>query len=404
MKFDPEVLREVENTISWRRRLHQHPELSFHERQTTAMIQETLLSFDGITVFTPTQTGVIGEITGNRSGAPLTVGIRADIDALPIQEAADLPFRSEVPNVMHACGHDGHTAILLTLAKLLSENRDAFCGRVRLIFQHAEELPPGGAIELVKAGAAENVDWMLGLHLSTNWPTGVFGVRSGALTAAVDSFRIQIRGKGGHCAFPEQCIDPVVTACQTVLALQTIVARKIAATDAAVVSVCEIHGGSAYNIIPGEATLSGAVRSFSGETRDLVETEVRRIAAHTAYAAGAEAEVEYRRGYPSVVNDPALTKRCAEILRKRFGRTNVEPIDRIMPGEDFAYFTAHCPGFFVELGTKNEEKQCAYPHHNSLYRLDENALQYGVQYYFDAVRSLLDGRERRATEKPAACV
>ena len=389
--FDPWVLEIEPEMIAWRRHLHQHPELSFAEYETTRFLETRLRSFDGVEVRRPTPTGLVAAITGTKPGVPRVLGIRADIDALPMPEENDLPYRSEAPNVMHACGHDGHAAMLLAAAKLLSARRDSFCGTALLIFQHAEELPPGGAIELVRAGAADSADMMLGLHLSSNWPTGVFGVRSGALTAAVDSFRITVRGKGGHCAFPEQTIDPIVAASQIVLALQTIVARKVAATDAAVVSVCKLHGGTAYNIIPDCVTLEGAVRSFLPETRERIRQEIVRISEKTAEAAHASCEATYDLGYPSVVNDAEMTRVCESLLLHRFGAAQVERIDRVMPGEDFAYFTENRPGFFVELGTRNPEKLCDRPHHNSGYRMDEDALRFGLQYYIDAVQGLLDG-------------
>ncbi len=389
--FAQEVLDAEQEMIDWRRRLHQFPELSFHEFETTAFLEEQLRSFGSVTVRRPTKTGLVAGIVGLKPGEKRILGIRADIDALPMPEENDLPYRSQRPNVMHACGHDGHAAMLLMAAKLLSAHRDSFCGEVRLLFQHAEELPPGGAIELAQAGAADGVDWMLGLHLSSNYPTGVFGIRSGALTANVDSFRITVVGKGGHCAFPEQTVDPIVAASQIILALQTVVSRKIAANDAAVISVCKVSGGTAYNIIPDAVVLEGAVRSFLPETRECIQQEIKWIAESTAKAAHAACEVQVDFGYPSVVNDPVLTQACSGILQKRFGMRHVKQIERIMPGEDFAYFTEGRPGFFVELGTRCHKKLCDRPHHNSGYRLDEDALKFGLQYYLNAITTLLDG-------------
>ncbi len=389
--FD-ESVRELEpQLLSWRRRLHAHPERSFEEVETTTFLERALLDMGVDAIQRPTKTGLVARVFGTGAGTPAVLGVRADIDALPIPEENDLPYRSGVAGVMHACGHDGHAAMLLALAKLLVGARESFCGEARLIFQHAEELPPGGAIELLCAGAAEGVDAMLGLHLSSNFDTGVFGVKSGVLTAAVDRFDVLVRGRGGHCAFPEQCLDPVVAAAEIVLALQTIVSRRVAAGEPAVVSVCEMHAGTAYNIIPSEARLTASVRSFGAETRALLEREARRIAENVAMAHGCQSEFIWECGYPSVVNDERLTRFAAARIQSRFGQAKLLPIGCIMPGEDYAYFLDGRPGFFVELGTKNADKGCDMPHHNPRYRLDEDALLFGLQYEFDMVRALLDG-------------
>ena len=388
--FSVEVEALENEMIAWRRHLHANPELSFQETETSNFIAQQLASFGGIEILRPTATGVIGRVLGLQAGPGRVIGIRGDIDALPLREENDLPYRSTRPNVMHACGHDGHTAMLLGLAKLLSTKRANFPGEVRLVFQHAEELPPGGAVELVRAGAVEGVDLMLGLHLSTNYNLGTFGIKSGVLTAAVDRFDITLSGKGGHCAYPEQCADPLLALAHLIVALQTIVSRRVPPEKQAVVSVCAANAGSAYNIIPDTAHLSASVRSFSPGTRRLVEEEVHRIASGVAQGMGVEAEVLYQLGYPSVVNDLALTNLTEEIILKRFGESHLEHIGTIMPGEDFSYFTENRPGFFVELGSRNPGNQCDQPHHNPHYRLDESALKYGLQYLTDMVVALLE--------------
>ena len=258
--FEPDVLRQEDALIACRRRLHERPELSFCEFETTEYLENALREMGVDELSRPCKTGLIAVIHGTKPGSTATLGVRADIDALPIQEDNDLPYRSKTPGVMHACGHDAHAAIALTLARLLCARRSELCGTVRILFQHAEELPPGGAIEMVRAGAAEGLDAVLGIHLSTTFPSGHFGVRAGALTANTDRFDITILGKGGHCALPETCIDPVVTGAQIILALQTLVSRKMAAVDPAVVSVCQANAGNAYNIIPNTMTLTGTTR------------------------------------------------------------------------------------------------------------------------------------------------
>lgn len=391
--FDPAVLDIEAELIEWRRHMHKYPEVSFEEYNTTEYIAAKLKGFGDIKIERPTRTGLVARIFGTKQGSPAVLGIRADIDALPMPEENDLPYASTVPNVMHACGHDGHAAILLALAKLLYESRESFCGEARLIFQHAEELPPGGAIELLRAGALDGVDTVIALHLSSNWDTGIFGVKSGVLTAAVDSFDITVHGKGGHCAFPEQCTDPVVTAAQLVMALQTIVSRRIGATQPAIVSVCQIHGGTAYNIIPNDVTLTAAVRSFDPNVREGIQAEVRRIANGVCGSAGASCDVKWNSGYPSVVNDDKLCALADAAIAKRFGSEMIDHIGCIMPGEDYAYFLDGRPGFFVELGTRNAEKSCDMPHHNPRYRMDEDALKYGLQYFVDMTREILSGNK-----------
>lgn len=397
--FSEEVTGREAELLAARRWMHEHAEISFKEYETTAWLIEQIKTIPGVTWECPTETGVVAHITGTKPGTPFTVGIRADIDALPMNEETDEPFRSKYAGVMHSCGHDGHAAIMLTALKLLAESRDSFCGEVRCFFQHAEELPPGGAIEMVRAGAAKGVDCMLALHLSSVFPTGMQGVRSGALTANVDSFKLTVTGKGGHCAFPELCSDPVPAAASFILQAQTIVSRRIAAKDSAVVSICEVHAGTAYNIIPNTVTLSGSVRTFGEEQRSFVEAQIRAVAAGVAAANGVSCEVDWLRSYPSVVNNEVLAEMARGLIQSRFGTEKLFEIGRLMPGEDFSYFTEDgTPGFFLELGSGNPEKGCSFPHHNTLYRMDEDALPYGVQFELDAVRKLLDGTGEIITE------
>lgn len=396
MSFDSEVQVLEPKLIGWRRHLHQYPEVSFQEVETTAWLERTLQGMGVDSIERPTETGLVARVFGKADGKPAVLAVRADIDALPMPEENDLPYRSACEGVMHACGHDGHAAILLGLAQLLTTHRERFCGEVRLLFQHAEELPPGGAIELVRAGMLNGVDAVLGLHLSSGFDTGVFAVKSGVLTANVDRFRITVTGKGGHCAFPEQCADPLLAASEIVLALQSIVSRRIPASEPAVVSVCEFHAGTAYNIIPGVAMLNGSVRSFGEATRGLIEREARQIGQSVAQAHGCDAVLDWYAGYPSVVNDEGLTKRAMGVIATRFGKERVLPIGVMMPGEDFSYFLEGRPGFFVDLGTRNADKSCDLPHHNSRYRMDEDALIYGLQFEFDFACSMLDGTRKFA--------
>ncbi|MDO4492469.1 MAG: amidohydrolase [Clostridia bacterium] len=390
-----EVLQAERSLIIARRRLHEHAEISFREYETTLWLETQLNAIPNVRTERVTKTGVIAKIEGTKPGTPYTVGIRADIDALPMQEEPIEPFCSKNDGAMHSCGHDGHAAILLTAVRLLAESRDTFCGEVRCFFQHAEELPPGGAIEMVRAGAAKGVDVMLALHLSSNFPTGAHGVKNGVLTANVDSFGVVVRGKGGHCAFPEQCKDPVVAAAAFILQAQTIVARRTAARESVALSICEVHGGTAYNIIPNEVVLNASVRTFGKEQRRKVREAVHKIAEGVATANDVMIDIDWLESYPSVENDAALAGMARKLILGRYGEEKLLEMEPIMPGEDFSYFLADgTPGFFLELGSGNADKGCAFPHHNSKYRMDEDALAYGVQFELDAVRALLDGTGR----------
>ena len=391
-----QILALEQEMIGWRRWMHRHAELSFAEQETTQFIEQTLRSFGITQIERPTATGLVASIFGTKGGRPAAVGIRADIDALPIQEENDLPFRSQNDGVMHACGHDGHAAMLLAAAKLMQARRDQICGEVRLLFQHAEELPPGGAIEMVRAGAADGLDAVLGLHLSSVFPTGQFGVRAGALTANTDRFDITIRGRGGHCAYPEQCIDVVTTGAQLIVALQTLVSRRVAANAPTVLSVCQVQAGNAYNILPDSMTITGTTRCLGPQARSFMRSEMERITKGVAQSAGADYEFVWQEGYPSVVNDEGLTALAQSVLEERFGKQQLFAIEPLMPGEDYPYFLEEGkrPGFFVELGTRNADLGCDRPHHNPGYRMDEGALKYGAQYFTDMVAALLDGERR----------
>lgn len=380
-----ELINEVMNMntqiIEWRRHFHQNAELSFKEYKTSDFIEEQLKSFGKIEILRPTKTGVIAKIHGKKEGP--TIALRADIDALPMTETNDLPFVSVNKEAMHSCGHDGHAAILLGIAKLFSEKTEQLKGTLVCIFQHAEELPPGGAIELVKAGVMEGVNEIYGLHLSSNYPTGKFGVVSGALTSATDRFDVKVIGKGGHSSLPEQCVDPIVTAAQIVIGLQNIVARRISAYEKAVLSVCQINGGDAYNIIPGEVTLTGSVRTFSKELRSKMPEMIKEISDGIAKSNGADCEVSYEPGYDSVMNDDKLTDTAREVIADWFGSEAVLEIQPVMPGEDFSAFTeaTGCPGCFIEIGTRNEEKGTTRPHHNTTYLMDEDGLYFGMGFF-----------------------
>ena len=375
-RISPDTLDIEEQLIEWRRYLHAHAELSFMEFETTDFLIRELSKLPGVELEKPLETGVIARIHGKYPGR--IIAFRADIDALPIREENDLPFCSIHDGVMHACGHDGHAAMQLAAAALLSKKRDQMHGEVRLIFQPAEEKPPGGAALMREAGVMNGVSELYGLHLSSSFPTGKFGVREGALTSATDRFEIRILGSEGHSAFPELCVDPVVIAAEVITALQTIVSRKTAAADPVVISVCEVHGGDVYNVIPQEVRLSVATRTFCGKTRQELPVWMERIVQGICRAHGAAFSFEFQKGYASVVNDKTLTAQTRGLIPDVFGADTVFDIGLLMPGEDFSALQT-CPAFFVELGAGTKEG-CSIPHHNRHYMLDEDALIFGTEY------------------------
>ncbi|MBC2723855.1 MAG: amidohydrolase [Desulfosporosinus sp.] len=383
-EISKEVLDIEPELIAWRRHFHRYPELSFKEFQTSTFIEEKLLSFGNIEVTRPTPTSVLGVIKGKEKGK--TIAIRADIDALPLQEDNDLAFASVHDGVMHACGHDGHAAILLATAKVLSRQKGTLSGEVRLMFQHAEEVPPGGAVEMVEAGVMEGVDEVYGLHLSSNYETSMFCLRKGALTSATDRFDIVVKGKGGHSAFPETTIDPIVIAAQIIVGLQNIVSRQTAAIDTVVLSTCQINAGKAYNIIPDMVSIAGSTRTFGKEIREGLSKKIERIVKGITSSYGADYDFKFSLGYSSVINDDALITDIEKILTQRFGKERVIYIEPLMPGEDFSAFSEVCPGAFIDVGTRNVEKGSDEPHHNCKYKMDEDALAYGVQFFVSLVQ------------------
>lgn len=371
---------------AWRRRFHAHPELSFQEKETASYIRR-YLEYLGLTWTDPCGYSTVAVIPGNRPGP--TVAFRADIDALPIEEQNDVPYRSTRPGVMHACGHDAHTAILMGVARWFRTNRD-FPGAVKLIFQEGEEAVPGGAKGLVEAGVMDDVDHILGLHVWSDIPMGQACIVQGPMMAAADRFSIRIRGKGGHGGLPHQTVDALVIASKVVLNLQTIVSRKVDPLESAVVSVGRIAAGSAFNVIAEEALVEGTLRSFSNDVRELLKTEVERITQATCAMYGAACEVELEAGYPVLVNHPRETEVFRQACRETLGEHNGIENSRPIPGaEDFARYLEVKPGAFLLLGCRNEEKGAVWPHHHPRFNIDEDVLPLGVEVMVRAGLHLL---------------
>ena len=385
--------------MGWRRRLHRNPELSFQEEETSRFVYETLESFGGLEILRPTPTSVMARLVGERPGR--VVALRADMDALPIEEENDFEFTSRNPGVMHACGHDGHTAMLLGAAKILVGMRERVRGEIRFLFQHAEEQPPGGAGQMIEAGVMEGVDAVLGIHLSSYLPVGKIGVGYGPRGAAADTFELLINGRGGHAARPNKVVDTVAVAAQVVTNLQHVVSRNADPLDNVVVSVTRIAGGTTHNVIPETVEMEGTVRALQEEAREKVAGTMERVIEGVTEAHDASYSFEYRRGYGPVINDETVTRVVEETAREAFGKTAVELTPPAMGSEDFSAFQREAPGSFFSVGARNEEKGITYPHHHPRFTIDEDALPVGVKMFVCAAFGLLDAASGVTTEDRA---
>jgi len=381
--------------VAWRRDFHQHPELGNREVRTAGIVAKHLrdLGFDSVTEKVA-HTGVVGVLKGGKPGP--VVALRADMDALPVTEEVDVPFKSTVKTewngqqcgTMHACGHDAHTAILMGVAEVLAGMRDRIAGTVKFIFQPAEETPPigedGGAKMMVQQGALRNPDVgaIFGLHVTSVFPTGFLGYRAGPLMASADDFRIFVRGTQTHAAMPWRGVDPIVVSSQIVLGLQTIVSRRMNLThEPSVVTVGVFHGGVRHNIIPDEVKLEGTIRTFDEEQRNEIHEHVQRLAKLIAEAGGANAKVHIHRWYDVTVNHPELTEWSVPTLTRIGGAGNVQVIDKICGAEDFSFFQKEVPGFFYFLGctAKDKDHTTAAPNHSPRFFVDEACLKVGVK-------------------------
>ena len=371
--------------IAWRRHLHANPELSFEERETAAFVEETLRSFSGLEIERPTPTSVVARLYGSRPGK--TVALRADLDALPIHEENDVPYVSTRPGVMHACGHDGHTAMLLAAASALVERRDSLSGEVRFVFQHAEELPPGGAEALVAAGVVDGVELIAGVHLQSGLDTGLLSVLPGAVTAAADLFTLEITGRGGHGAYPHETVDPIAVAAQVIANLQHVVSRETDPFDSAVVSVTTVHAGSAKNVIPSSVKLGGTVRTLSAVRRNEVRAAIERVVHGVTDAHRATFSFDYEVGYDPVVNDPAAAAAVRHAIVDELGDAAFVEYPPVMGGEDFSAYGAVAPSAFFWVGSGNEALGTTFPHHHPRFDIDEAALRGGAAVF---VRTALD--------------
>ncbi|BBH23498.1 amidohydrolase [Paenibacillus baekrokdamisoli] len=362
--------------IELRRKLHRNPELSFEESETAAAVAELLRGL-GLEVRSGIGGhGVVAELTGSRPGP--RIALRADMDALPIQEETDLPYASERPGKMHACGHDAHTAILYGAAKLLSERKDQLVGSVRFIFQSAEEINAGAQV-MIEQGVLEGVDEIFGLHNLPTLPAGKAATRYGALMGSVDRFELNLTGKGGHGAIPDQCVDPVVAASAIILSLQSAVSREISPFDPVVVTVGSIHGGASYNVIPERVEMTGTVRTFSRSVQEGMPSRLERLINQTAEAYRCKAELRYTQQVPVLVNHDDNVRHVEDAIDLILGLENRVEANPVLAGEDFSVYLQHVPGCFFWLGSGPATgAEQAYGLHHPKFAINEDCLSVGA--------------------------
>ncbi len=375
--------------VAWRRDIHMHPELSFQEFRTARLVADTLREM-GLEVETGVgKTGVVARIGEGRPA----IGIRADMDALPLQEVNDVPYKSQTPNVMHACGHDAHTSILLGVARLLNNMQDRPLGEIRLLFQPSEEDEDNdhksGAVRMIEDGALEDLDAVIALHVNSNLPAGQIRIITGPNSAAVDSFNATIIGEGCHGAYPHQGIDPIFILAQVINAIHGIRARRINPVRPAVISIGAVHAGAANNVIPDEVQMTGTIRSYDDETREQLWKELEQ-AFSVAKALGGDYKLEIIKSYPSQHNDPEVAQVIREIGRTMLGENALYPEEPGMGAEDFAYMSRKAPGAMFSLGAKFDDMN--RPHHSPIFDLDESSFSIGAAILAEAAVRLLKSK------------
>jgi len=377
----------ITEVVGWRRHLHQHPELSFKEFETSNFIYHVLSQFPNIKLTRPTKTSVVGILEGKQEGK--TIALRADIDALAVTEEADVDFKSKNDGVMHACGHDAHTAMLLGAAKVLSEMTDELSGTVKFIFQHAEEVPPGGAKELIDLGVMENVDYVFGIHVVTGAPAGMIGLGVGAMTASSDYFELKITGRGSHGSMPETSIDAITIGAELVSNLNNIVSRNISALRNAVLSFGEFSSGEGYNAIPEIATIKGTVRATDVVTRQEIKQRIYEVSEHITKAYNGEIDIKWIDGYSAVVNDASATEIVRAAANKIVGEKAQVKAPTIMGGEDFSAYAGVTKGSYFYVGAGTAEEGCGYMAHSPKFNINEKCIVVGMQMHVQIILDLL---------------
>ena len=375
-----------EKVIKWRRHFHENPELSFQEEKTSQFVYDTLKTFGSLEVSRPTKTGVVARLVGAQPGEVIL--LRADMDALPIQEATNLPYKSKRDGVMHACGHDGHTAVLLGVAEVLSEFKDVIKGEIRFVFQPAEEV--GGAPEILKTGILNGVTKAFAIHLWAPLEVGKMGIVYGPAMAAGDIFTIKISGKGGHGAMPQDTIDPIIIGTEMISNLQHIITRKLDPLDIKLLSITKFISGTNSNVIPDTAEIGGTIRALDIRVLEKMRESIKEIVKGICETHDASYEFEFLmesvEGASPVLNDHVLTALVEETITENFGEEWIAHIRPTLAGEDFSFYTTRVPSTFVFVGTRNEEKESIYPHHHPKFDIDEASLEYAIKLFTHIIR------------------
>lgn len=366
--------------VGWRRTIHEHPELSYHEFETARYIRGVLESNGFETISTIGDTGVMTRINGKGTGHKKIIMLRADIDALAIPEENNLAFKSRNAGVMHACGHDAHTAMLLSACNILKEISDEWSGTIKVLFQPAEEISPGGALKMIAGGVLESpkVEEAIGQHVMPRLPTGKVGIRAGRFMASADDFTIIVHGKGGHAAMPENLIDPVLIAGHLIVALQQVVSRHSNPTTPSVLSIGKVEAAGTFNVVPDNVTLKGTFRTLDNTWREKALQQIEKLSTELSASMGARTTVEFRRGYPYLQNDETLALDIRSSIIQYVGKENVVDEDIWMAAEDFAYYSHKVPSVFYLLGVRNEAKGITSGLHTPTFTVDEDALQLGA--------------------------
>jgi amidohydrolase len=374
--------------VEIRRTIHMHPELGFEEIETSKLVSEWLERFGFKVKRGLAKTGVVGLLEGKEPGN--TVAIRADMDALSMDEGNSVPYASKIKGKMHACGHDAHVAILLGVAKFFSSMKDRVKGNIKWIFQPAEEGGGGGRV-MVEEGVLENpkVEAVFGAHVFPFLPVGKVGIYEREGLAAADRFIVKIIGKGGHAASPHVTKDPILAAGHLITQIHSIVSRNINPLDSGVITIGKVSGGTAFNIIPDEVELLGTVRSLNPQVREEMKSRIEQVVQGVVRSFGMDYQFDFEYGYPVLINDPEMSKLVATACSKGIGEENVEVLKPSMGGEDFAYYLEKVPGSFFRLGCRNEEKGIIYSYHSSLFDIDESVLPFGVEMFVRVIDQYL---------------
>jgi amidohydrolase len=369
--------------IEWRRYFHQYPELSYQEIKTSSYVADQLRDMGWIVRIGVGGHGLIADLDGASPGK--RIALRADMDALPIQDQKKVEYRSRISGVMHACGHDGHTSALMGAAALLVASRDDWSGSVRLIFQPAEEIPPGGAKAMIRDGALDGVDEIYGIHLWTPLPAGKIATTVGSMMAAADEFTIVIKGEGGHGGLPHQTVDSVTIGAHFVVNLQSVVSRNIDPVEPGVISVGSIHAGTAHNVIADECRLQGTIRTMTAEMRSYARKRIEEVLVATCNMFGAKYSIDFMLGYPPLVNHTKQVEHVIQIASDLYGAERVQICKPVMAAEDFAYYLEQLPGCFIFVGAGNES--CSAPHHHPHFDIDESALEVSMRLLYKLATS-----------------